>query len=298
MLLALAAIPVLIAVAVRLSSSVPAGRGPAFLDRITQNGLFVAVTAMLVSVPLFLPLTIGVVAGDTIAGEASLGTLRYLLVAPAGPRPAAAGQVRRRIGFLCGRARLRWPWPGQPSVRRCFPSGRSRCCPGTWSSRRKLRVRLVLIAAYLAVSLAGLSAIGLVPVHPDGCPGGCHGRHGGAVRGLPGPGPAAPAGMAASRGCSATTGSASRTCCASRSCGTPSAAMRCCRPATWPCSGRSPTAGSSPRTCCPEAVPAGLGGVSSGRRMGAAASRPCSSGDVTPMPSSGLSACTTWPFPR
>ena len=33
---------------------------------------------MLVSVPLFLPLTVGVVAGDTIAGEASLGTLRYL----------------------------------------------------------------------------------------------------------------------------------------------------------------------------------------------------------------------------
>ncbi|BAS07078.1 conserved hypothetical protein [Arthrobacter sp. Hiyo4] len=84
MLVALAAIPVLIAVAVRLSSTVPPGRGPAFLDRISQNGLFVAVTAMLVSVPLFLPLTIGVVAGDTIAGEASLGTLRYLLVAPAG----------------------------------------------------------------------------------------------------------------------------------------------------------------------------------------------------------------------
>ena len=89
MLLALAAIAVLIAVAVRLSSRVPAGRGPAFLDRITQNGLFVAVTAMLVSVPLFLPLTIGVVAGDTIAGEASLGTLRYLLVAPAPPVPPA-----------------------------------------------------------------------------------------------------------------------------------------------------------------------------------------------------------------
>ena len=84
MLCALAAIPVLIAVAVRVSSAVPAGRGPAFLDRITQNGLFVGVTAMVVSVPLFLPLTVGVVAGDTIAGEAGQGTLRYLLVAPAG----------------------------------------------------------------------------------------------------------------------------------------------------------------------------------------------------------------------
>ena len=48
LLLALAAIPVLIAVAVRVSSAVPPGRGPAFLDRITQNGLFVGVTALIV----------------------------------------------------------------------------------------------------------------------------------------------------------------------------------------------------------------------------------------------------------
>ena len=70
MLCALAAIPILIAVAVRVSSAVPPGRGPAFLDRIAQNGLFVGVTALVVSVPMFLPLTVGVVAGDTIAGEA------------------------------------------------------------------------------------------------------------------------------------------------------------------------------------------------------------------------------------
>src|ERR671910_726384 len=46
--------------------------------------LLLALAAIPVSVPLFLPLTVGVVAGDTIAGEANLGTLRYLLVAPAG----------------------------------------------------------------------------------------------------------------------------------------------------------------------------------------------------------------------
>ena len=85
LLAALAAVPVLIAVAVRLSSdSETGGGGPAFLGDITQNGLFVSLTALAVSMPLFLPLTVGVVAGDTIAGEASLGTLRYLLVAPAG----------------------------------------------------------------------------------------------------------------------------------------------------------------------------------------------------------------------
>ena len=85
MLGALAAIPVLLAVAVRVTSRRAAtGRGPAFLGDITQNGLFVSLTALVVAIPLFLPLTVGVVAGDTIAGEAGLGTLRYLLVAPAG----------------------------------------------------------------------------------------------------------------------------------------------------------------------------------------------------------------------
>ncbi len=58
------------------------GQGPPFLDRVSHNGLFVAFTAMVVATPLFLPLTIAVVAGDTIAGEASTGTLRYLLIAP------------------------------------------------------------------------------------------------------------------------------------------------------------------------------------------------------------------------
>ena len=82
MFAALAAIPVLIAVAVRITGG--SSRGPAFLSDISSNGLFVAFTALVVCVPLFLPLTIGVVAGDTIAGEASHGTLRYLVIAPAG----------------------------------------------------------------------------------------------------------------------------------------------------------------------------------------------------------------------
>jgi ABC-2 type transport system permease protein len=81
MLAALAAIPVLIAVAVRVTH---AGGGPAFVDRISSNGFFVAVAALTVCIPLFLPLTVAVVAGDGIAGEAQAGTLRYLLAAPAG----------------------------------------------------------------------------------------------------------------------------------------------------------------------------------------------------------------------
>ncbi|MDQ0680282.1 ABC-2 type transport system permease protein [Arthrobacter pascens] len=160
MLLALAAIPVLIAVAVRLSSTVQPGRGPAFLDRITQNGLFVAFTAMLVSVPLFLPLTIGVVAGDTIAGEASLGTLRYLLVAPAGRVRLLLVKYAGALAF-CVAAPVTVALAGTAIGALLFPIGPVTLLSGDVVQPPEAAVRLALIAGYLSVSLAGLSAIGL-----------------------------------------------------------------------------------------------------------------------------------------
>src|SRR6266567_2216314 len=81
LLAVLALIPVLIGTAIKLSSSPGDGEGPQFIDRIAGNGLFLSLTAMVVVLPLFLPMAVSVVAGDSIAGEASLGTLRYLLVA-------------------------------------------------------------------------------------------------------------------------------------------------------------------------------------------------------------------------
>ncbi|QDW31273.1 ABC transporter permease subunit [Arthrobacter sp. KBS0702] len=160
MLLALAAIPVLIAVAVRLSSAVPPGRGPAFLDRISQNGLFAGVTAMLVAVPLFLPLTIGVVAGDTLAGEAGLGTLRYLLAAPAGRVRLLLVKYAGAVVFAVA-APLTVALVGAGIGAALFPVGPVTLLSGETIGAAEALGRLLLIAAYLAVSLVGLSAIGL-----------------------------------------------------------------------------------------------------------------------------------------
>ncbi|NUP58907.1 MAG: ABC transporter permease [Pseudarthrobacter sp.] len=160
LLLALAAIPVLIAVAVRLSSGVAPGRGPAFLDRITQNGLFVAFTAMLVSVPLFMPLAVGVVAGDTIAGEANLGTLRYLLVAPAGRVRLLLVKYAGALAF-CVVAPLTVGLAGAAIGAALFPVGPVTLLSGGVVQPPEAFVRILMIAAYLAVSLAGLSVIGL-----------------------------------------------------------------------------------------------------------------------------------------
>ncbi len=160
MLCALAAIPILIAVAVRVSAAVPAGRGPAFLDRISQNGLFVGVTAMLVSVPLFLPLTVGVVAGDTVAGEAGLGTLRYLLVAPAGRVRLLLVKYAGAVAFAVA-APLVVALVGAAIGASLFPVGPVSLLSGDSIEPAEALLRLLLIAAYLAVSLMGLSAIGL-----------------------------------------------------------------------------------------------------------------------------------------
>ena len=84
LLAVLAAVPAALAVAVYLSGGPQAGEGPTFLDQVTHNGVFAALAGLTVTIPFFLPLTVAVVSGDTIAGEASLGTLRYLLVRPSG----------------------------------------------------------------------------------------------------------------------------------------------------------------------------------------------------------------------
>src|SRR5881628_3534784 len=48
------------------------------------RALLLVLAGLPVTLPFFLPLTVSIVAGDAIAGEASLGTLRYLLTRPSG----------------------------------------------------------------------------------------------------------------------------------------------------------------------------------------------------------------------
>ena len=159
MLAALAAVPILIAVAVRLSSRGGRG-GPAFLDQISQNGLFVTLAGLTIAVPLFLPLTVGVVAGDTIAGEASLGTLRYLLIAP-------SGRVRLLLvkyagaAVFCIAATLVVAIAGAIIGVALFPVGPVTLLSGDTVTVGESLVRSLLIALYISVSLLGLSAIGL-----------------------------------------------------------------------------------------------------------------------------------------
>jgi ABC-2 type transport system permease protein len=62
----------------------PPGQGSAFLSAVLQDGALYPAAALALVLPVFLPVAVAVVAGDSIAGEAAGGTLRYLLVRPVG----------------------------------------------------------------------------------------------------------------------------------------------------------------------------------------------------------------------
>jgi len=161
MLFTVALIPIALGVAVKLSSStIPAGEGPPFLDRVSHNGFFLGFTALILAIPLFLPLTLSVVAGDTIAGEANTGTLRYLLTAPvnrgrlllvkfAGVAAFAFTSVMTLLisGLLVG----------------CilFPVGTVTLLSGDTISLSAGIVRLLLAAIFVTISLLGLASIGM-----------------------------------------------------------------------------------------------------------------------------------------
>ena len=72
---------------------------------ITDNGIFVAFAALVAVLPLFLPMAVAVVAGESVAGEANTGTLRYLLAVPVRARAAAGGQADQHRGLVRRRRR-------------------------------------------------------------------------------------------------------------------------------------------------------------------------------------------------
>jgi len=161
MLFTISMIPVLLAIAVKLSgSTLPPGEGPPFLDRVSQNGMFVGFTAMIVAIPLFLPLTIGVVAGDTIAGEANTGTLRYLLVAPVSRGRLLLVKYFGAVAFALAAA-FTLMITGIIIGAILFPVGPVTLLSGDVISIPAALLRIFLVVIYVSISLMGLISVGL-----------------------------------------------------------------------------------------------------------------------------------------
>lgn len=155
----LAAVPVILAVSIRLSSSGQTGE-PNFIGAITGNGLFVAFAALALELPLFLPLAISAISGDSIAGEANLGTLRYLLAIPAGRTRLLVIKYIAIVIFALI-ATLIVALVGVILGLSLFGGGDMTLLSGTQTSMIDGVWRLLLSSLYLAAQFSALGAIGL-----------------------------------------------------------------------------------------------------------------------------------------
>lgn len=78
----------------------PPGQGGAFLSAVLSNGALFPAAAMALVLPVFLPVAVAVLAGDSVAGEATTGTLRYLLIRPVGRTRLLIAKLIAMIAFV------------------------------------------------------------------------------------------------------------------------------------------------------------------------------------------------------
>lgn len=158
-LIVLSIVPIIIGIAVKLTAPA-AGQGPTFIDKITQNGGFLAFSALAIVVPFFLPMVISVISGDSIAGEASAGTLRYLLVVPVDRSRMLAIKFATILIFTLSAA-VSIAAVGLIFGLIVFPNGSATLLSGTSVGMADLIGRLGLTVLYVSLCMAALGAIGL-----------------------------------------------------------------------------------------------------------------------------------------
>ena len=138
----------------------PGSGGAAFFNQLAGNGVFLSFIALSLLLILVLPVVVAVVAGDSIAGEAGYGTLRYLLAVPAGRTRLlvvkyativvwcmAAVFIVSAVALVVGAA--------------LFPVGPVTLLSGDTVSLGAGLVRVLWVTLYLCAAMAAIGAIGL-----------------------------------------------------------------------------------------------------------------------------------------
>jgi ABC-2 type transport system permease protein len=155
----LATPPLLIGIVTYFAQPAP-GDGPPFLSDITSNGLFVALTALTVEMPLFLPIAVSAISSDMVAGEANLGTLRYLLAVPVQRTRLLLVKFTAAAIFTVA-ATLLVAGVGVGIGLALFGGGEATLLSGTQAGFGEALWRLLLVCAYIASCLMAVAAIGL-----------------------------------------------------------------------------------------------------------------------------------------
>jgi len=161
LLAALAALPILLGIALRLAAPRGAG-GPAssFINQLAGNGVFLAFVAITIMIALVLPLAIAVISGDSMAGEANLGTLRYLLTVPAGRARLLAVKYASIVIFGLSACCVVVA-AALATGAALFPVGPVTLLSGNTVSLGQGLLRVLFVTLYVAAAMAALGAIGL-----------------------------------------------------------------------------------------------------------------------------------------
>jgi ABC-2 type transport system permease protein len=138
----------------------PGSNSAAFFNQLAGNGVFLSFIALSLLLILVLPVVVAVVAGDSIAGEAGYGTLRYLLAVPAGRTRllvvkyativvwcVAAVFIVAAVALIVGAI--------------LFPIGPVTLLSGDTVSLGAGLVRVLWVTLYLCAAMAAVGAIGL-----------------------------------------------------------------------------------------------------------------------------------------
>ena len=147
----------------------PPGQGGVFLSAVLSNGALFPAAAMALVMPVFLPVSVAVLAGDAVAGEAATGTLRYLLIRPVGRTRLLVAKLISLVVFvlfaiaavlvtslLTGLTMF----GGEPSAGVALPADVT-SLSGVTITPAGLVLRLLATVAYIVVSMLGVAAIAL-----------------------------------------------------------------------------------------------------------------------------------------
>ena len=170
------AIPILLGTALRVA--VPqggggggGGLGAAFLTQVAGNGVFLAFLSLTIMLTLVLPLVVAVVSGESLAGEANIGTLRYLLAVPAGRARLLSVKYAAVVLFALS-ACLLVAASALIMGAILFPIGPVTLLSGNTVPLAEGLLKLLFVVLYVAGAMAMLGAIGLaissLTEHPIG----------------------------------------------------------------------------------------------------------------------------------
>jgi ABC-2 type transport system permease protein len=156
----LALVPVVLGIAVKAGAVHGGAHSTAFVGQVAGNGLFLVFATLAFALPYFMPRAVAVVAGDALAGEAARGTLRYLLIAPAGRTRLLLTKLAGVVAF-CTAATLAVVVAALLTGLALFPVGSVTLLSGQQLPAGPAFGRSLLIALCVCVSLMGVGAIGL-----------------------------------------------------------------------------------------------------------------------------------------